>query len=80
MFEMIPITLGEGFFIYLMVGIGFILLLWVYYDFRDKQFYQWERSKTVFHCIKCGKIYADKMGGKQSRCPSCQFKNAPLQF
>ena len=77
---MIPITLGEGFFIYLMAGIGFILLLWVYYDYRDKQFYHSERSKTVFHCIKCGKIYADKMGLKQSQCPRCEFKNTRLQY
>ncbi len=77
---MIPITLGEGFFVYLMAGIGSVLLLWVYYDLRDKNFYQSERSKTLFHCIKCGKIYADNMGVKQSRCPRCQFKNTRLQY
>ena len=77
---MIPLTLADGFFVYLMFGIGIIALLWAYFDYRDKHFYQSERAKTVFHCIKCGKIYADKVGVKQSHCPSCQFKNTRLQY
>ena len=77
---MIPITLADGFLIYLLLGIGVSLGLWGYYDLRDKSLYQAERSKAVFHCVKCGKIYADKMGVKRSKCSRCQFKNTHLQF
>lgn len=77
---MISITLADGFFIYLMMGIGLVFGLWVYYDFRDKNIYQAERAKSVFHCVKCGKIYADKTGVKQSNCPRCQFRNTHLQY
>lgn len=77
---MIPISLADGFLIYLLLGIGMVLGLWAYYDFSDKNLYQSERSKTVFHCVKCSKIYADKMGVKQSNCPRCQFKNTHLQY
>jgi len=77
---MITISLAEGFLIYLLLGIGSVFCLWAYYDIRDKDLYQSERSKTVYHCVKCGKIYADKMGVKLSNCPRCEFKNTHLQF
>ena len=77
---MITITLANGFLIYLLLGIGVVLGLWIYYDLRDKSLYQAERSKAVFHCVKCGKIYAKKMEVKRSTCPRCQFRNTHLEF
>jgi len=74
------IDLADGFFIYLFLGIGFIFSLWLYYDYRDKNLYQSERSKNVFHCVKCGKVYAAKASEKQADCPRCHFKNTHLQF
>ena len=77
---MISISLADGFLVYLLVGMGMVIGLWLFYDIRDKNLYQSERSKTVYHCVKCGKIYADKMGVKQADCPRCEFKNTHLQF
>ncbi|OIO60584.1 MAG: hydrogenase nickel incorporation protein HypA [Verrucomicrobia bacterium CG_4_10_14_3_um_filter_43_23] len=66
--------------IYLGIGMVGIFALWVYYDFRDKAEYEAERNVTVFHCVKCGRVYSKKAGAEMGECPDCGFDNVRLKF
>ncbi len=54
--------------------------LWSYYDRRDHARFEVERRKTVFHCIRCDRLYTDKRGTELSPCPRCQHMNSRLKF
>ena len=77
---MISVDLTVGALIYLFSAVGLILALWFYADFRDKNLYETERKKVIFHCIKCDKIYSTKAGADTASCPRCGFTNARLKF
>ncbi len=40
------------------VGIALVVALWVYYDRRDQRIYEQERAQSLFHCLKCGRLYS----------------------
>lgn len=75
---LIDLTLGA--LIYIFSAVSLLLGLWLYYDFRDKNIYEAERKKVIFHCVKCDKIYTDNYGAEVSSCPRCQFENGRLRF
>ena len=77
---MITVDLTGGALVYLFSAVGLILALWFYADFRDKNLYETERKKVIFHCIKCDKIYSAKAGTETSPCPRCDFTNTRLKF
>lgn len=58
-------------------GTGF---LWVYYDRRDRAFYDAERCKITFHCIRCDQLYTAKNGTETAPCPQCGHLNVRLKF
>jgi len=74
------VDLTFGALVYLFSAVGLILALWFYTDFRDKNLYEAERKKIIFHCIKCDKIYSNKAGTEISGCPRCGFVNSRLRF
>ena len=66
--------------VYLAIGFSGIGGLWYFYDRRDKQLYQAQRSRVIFHCIKCGNLYARRKGTEVAPCNKCDFKNPRLKF
>lgn len=77
---MFVIDLSLGALIYIFSALAFIIGLWLYYDLRDKNLYEAERKKVIFHCVKCDKIYTCRQGAEVGTCPRCNFENARLKF
>lgn len=77
---MFVIDLTLGALIYTFSAFALVLALWLYYDLRDKNIYESERKKVIFHCIKCDKIYTARQGAEVASCPRCTFQNARLKF
>lgn len=57
---------------------GLLLGLWLFYDHRDKKFYDTERSRWACRCRSCGKLYEANVN--PANCPSCATSNPPLRF
>lgn len=77
---MFAVDLTLGALIYTFSALALILGLWLYYDLRDKNLYEAERKKVIFHCIKCDKIYTSRQGAEVAPCPRCHFENSRLKF
>lgn len=57
-----------------------VFALWLYYDWVDAKINKKEHNQSVYHCVKCRKIYVEKHDQEVAACPACQFKNARLKF
>jgi DNA-directed RNA polymerase subunit RPC12/RpoP len=62
-----------------LVGVAF-LALWLYYDRREHAWFERERRKTTFHCIRCDRLYAAPAETELCRCPRCGHQNMRLRF
>ena len=47
--------------IYGLLVLGVFGFMWIYYDRRDRGFYDAERRKITFHCIRCDHLYTEKI-------------------
>ena len=76
------ITIGFSVFVigFLVTGLLFFVAVWMFYDRRDRQFYDRQRIRHVHHCVKCGTLYATRDRESGDKCPQCGFKNAALRF
>lgn len=76
------LTLGFSTFVigFLVSGLLFFVVLWIYFDRRDRRFYDSQRIRHVHHCVKCGKVYASRNGSDDDACPECGFVNPALRF
>ena len=54
--------------------------LWIYYDRRDRAFFDATRHKATFHCLKCSCLYTAVAEGNLNPCPRCGHPNPPLRF
>lgn len=77
---MITVTLEELFLGFLLCGLIFVFALWLYYDRRDRYHLAGQRPAVVFHCVRCGHLYAARTRRKTIRCPQCDFENSQLRF
>jgi ribosomal protein L37AE/L43A len=59
---------------------GFFLSLWIYYDRRDHARFEAERRKTIFHCVRCDRVYSLRGAHDAGECPHCGFTNGRLRF
>jgi hypothetical protein len=66
--------------LYGLMVLGVIGFLWAYYDRRDRAFYDAERHKITFHCIRCDHLYLQKEGTETAACPKCGHVNTRLKF
>jgi hypothetical protein len=75
-------TVGFGVFViaFLVTGLLFFVVLWLFYDRRDRQYYDRQRLRSVHHCVKCGTLYATRETSGTAACPKCGFKNPSLRF
>ena len=66
----------------LLVGVGLALLtgLWLYYDHRDRLFYDRTRRRTTYHCLKCNQVYTAESQTGLAPCPRCGHPNPRLHF
>lgn len=60
--------------------IGLFLVLWFYYDRRDRALYDAGRRKITFHCIRCDHLYTQPAGTETAPCPKCGHANVRLKF
>lgn len=76
------ITIGFGTFVigFLVIGLVFFVGVWLYFDNRDRIFYDRQRRRHVHHCVKCGALYTSSDGRQTGECPECGFKNPSLRF
>jgi len=60
---------------------GMLLLgaLWLFYDRRDRRFFDQTRRKTTFCCLKCSHVYTDAQADT-CPCPRCGHSNPRLRF
>lgn len=77
---MFVVDLTVGALIYIFSALALIVGLWIFYDLRDNNLYEAERKRTIFHCVKCDKIYTEKQGIEVARCPRCAFENTRLKY
>ncbi|MCC5789685.1 MAG: hypothetical protein JJT75_08620 [Opitutales bacterium] len=77
---MFAVDWSTGATIYLLCACLFLFSLWLWYDRRDRAYYEMKRRRSVYHCVKCGKMYDGPADQKVKECPSCGFANAPLRF
>lgn len=66
--------------LYGLVVFGGVGTLWFYYDRRDRAYYDDERRKITFHCIRCDTLYTEKAGTETAPCPKCGHQNIRLKF
>lgn len=59
---------------------GVFLAAWVYYDRRDRSFFDVGRRKISFHCIRCDHLYTQPDGTETAPCPKCGHENVRLKF
>lgn len=59
---------------------GFFLGLWIYYDRRDHHRFEAEKRKTIFHCVRCDRVYTARGRVGEADCPHCGHKNGRLRF
>ncbi len=62
------------------IGIALVAGLWFYYDRRDQRIYEQERAQSLFHCLKCGRLYSAPRRDPTALCPNCHFENSKLKF
>ena len=66
--------------LYGLLVLGGGAVLWTYYDRRDRAFYDAQRRKISFHCIRCNHLYTEKAGTDTAPCPRCNHSNVRLKF
>jgi hypothetical protein len=66
--------------LYGLLVLGVFIFLWIYYDRRDRTYYDAERRKVTFHCIRCDHLYTEKRGMETVPCPKCGHPNTRLKF
>lgn len=77
---MFTVDLATGATVYLFAACLLLLGLWLWYDRRDRSFYESKRRRSVYHCVKCGHMYDGSSAKSVKDCPKCGFTNAPLKF
>ncbi len=75
-----PSDIGTILLLAVAAGLALLLVLWAYYDRRDRQLYDATRRKTTFHCLKCSHVYTSAGSPELCPCPRCGHPNPRLQF
>lgn len=75
-------VIGIAYLALLYIGLFLIplLILSFYYDKRDINQHNKQRSLVVFHCVKCENVYSLRGGSEMGNCPKCEFNNVRLKF
>ncbi len=77
---LITLDLNVLVLLYISVALVLVMGLWLYYDERDRRVYERERSHSLLHCLKCGRLYTAPRHDREAPCPACGFVNSKLKF
>lgn len=77
---MTGITFHAFIVVFLVMGLLLFVGLWLFYDLRDKSYYDRQRILRAHHCVRCGALYASSSEAEVAACPKCGFENASLRF
>jgi len=77
---MIELSLPVVITLFLVLGLGGFFVLWFYYDRRDRTYYDAQRHRRSFHCVRCGQLYSSNGSEDKQPCPNCSFENPSLRF
>jgi len=77
---MVSVTLEFFVVGFLVSGLLGFSVLWLFYDRRDKRFYDRQRMSRSFLCVRCNTLYSSGLRTETVPCPKCGLKNAPLRF
>ena len=77
---MFSVTLEVFVLVFLTSGLLGFMLLWLYYDRRDKRYYDKQRVRRSYFCVRCECLYSSGQRTEVVPCPKCGFKNSPLRF
>ncbi|MGB0375222.1 MAG: hydrogenase nickel incorporation protein HypA [Opitutales bacterium] len=64
----------------IVLGLLFLLVLWFYYDRKEKLAFKKEQFEKAFYCIKCNHLYSVNQDVEVSDCPKCGHESGRLQF
>lgn len=67
-------------FAYVVVLLGSLAGVGIYYHFRRKRFEPTPSEDRVFRCDGCGFVYTDDADVDRSRCPQCGRHNESYRF
>jgi len=65
---------------YVVILLGALVGLSIYYELRRKQFEPRPSEDHIFRCGKCGFVYTDDPDVDRSRCPHCGRLNEAIEF
>ena len=59
-----------------------LLVLWLWYDHRDKGTFEAHRRRKVFCCVRCSSVYSrrKKNVSDGEPCPKCEYLNYELSY
>lgn len=66
--------------VYVVVLLGVLTGLSIYYELRRKQFEPRPSEDHIFRCRQCGFVYTDDPDVDRSRCPHCRRFNEAIEF
>lgn len=66
--------------LFVFAGLLFLMGIWLFYDRRDKAYYDLVRVRHVHNCVKCGSLYQSREQEKAVACPNCGQVNGRLRF
>lgn len=76
---MIKVDLSLLFFIYLILSLGGIVGLWIWFEFTHPPGRLTPYSKVIYRCDICTFKYIDDLDKSITRCPRCNSLNSSTE-
>ncbi|HXT40870.1 MAG TPA: hypothetical protein VN887_12725 [Candidatus Angelobacter sp.] len=73
-------TPDKQLFLYVLLLLGALGAVAVYYEFRRRRFEPTSSEDKIFRCEKCAFVYTDDADVDRSRCPQCGTVNKMFKF
>lgn len=73
-------SVGTLIFCYLLVLLGGLAGVGLYYEHRQRRFGPMRSPDSIFRCQECELVYTDDVGVGRSRCPQCGASNEIFKF
>lgn len=61
-------------------GLVGIAALWIYYDRRDRRYYDRKRIRHAHYCPRCQVVYSSSSPSEAAPCGRCGHVNGRLRF
>jgi hypothetical protein len=78
---MVSLSFATCIIAFLVAGMALFAILWLYYDARDRRYYDQQRVRHVHFCVRCNQLYGSRCGHDATApCPHCGHAATPLRF